>query len=65
MVRNALVVAVASTLLAACTVGPDYVRPDLPAVQQFAAAPAQVASAASVPAAELEFWRSFGDPVLE
>ena len=35
MVIRTLTVAVASVLLAACTVGPDYVRPNLPAVDQF------------------------------
>ncbi|HYM85854.1 MAG TPA: efflux transporter outer membrane subunit, partial [Pseudoxanthomonas sp.] len=60
-----LTVAVASVLLAACTVGPDYVRPNLPAVDQFSnSASPQVAKEAA-PAVDLEFWRSFGDPVLE
>ena len=65
MVIRTLTVAVASVLLAACTVGPDYVRPSLPAVDQFSnSASPQVAQEAA-PAMDLEFWRSFGDPVLE
>lgn len=62
MVRRVLGVSIACVLLAACTVGPDYVRPGLPSLQQFSAASAQ---ASALPATELEFWRSFGDPVLE
>lgn len=65
MVMRTLTAAVASVLLAACTVGPDYVRPNLPAVDQFSnSASPQVAQEAA-PAVDLEFWRSFGDPVLE
>ena len=52
--------AVAATL-AACTVGPDYRRPDLepPAAFRNAAAP----TAAVDPSAP--WWRAFGDPVLD
>lgn len=70
MVIRTLTVAVASVLLAACTVGPDYVRPNLPAVDQFSNSmpsnnvPPQTAQAAT-PSVDVEFWRSFGDPVLE
>lgn len=62
MVIRTLTVAVASVLLAACTVGPDYVRPTPPQVGGFIR---QQASATAVPASEAEFWRSFGDPLLE
>ncbi|RYZ73642.1 MAG: efflux transporter outer membrane subunit [Lysobacteraceae bacterium] len=66
MVIRTLSIAVASVLLAACTVGPDYVRPDLPAVDRFSnAAPSSQAEQATAPSVDLEFWRSFGDPVLE
>lgn len=49
-------------LLAACTVGPDYVRPTPVAPAQFARADAD--AGAAVPAADAEFWRGFGDPLL-
>ena len=65
MVIRTLAVAVASVLLAACTVGPDYVRPNLPAVDRFANSVPADATQEAAPAVDLEFWRSFGDPVLE
>jgi len=65
MVIRTLTVAVASVLLAACTVGPDYVRPNLPAVDQFSNSASPQVARETVPAVDLEFWRSFGDPVLE
>lgn len=71
MVMRSLAIAIASVVLAACTVGPDYVRPSLPPVERFANAQdasadaAQVGAIASTAALDSEFWRSFGDPVLE
>lgn len=65
MVMRTLTLAVASVLLAACTVGPDYVRPTLPAVDQFSNAVSPQVARETAPAVDLEFWRSFGDPVLE
>ena len=65
MVIRTLAVAVASVLLAACTVGPDYVRPNLPAVDQFSNGAAPQTAQAATPSVDMEFWRSFGDPVLE
>ncbi|MEP6907904.1 MAG: efflux transporter outer membrane subunit, partial [Pseudoxanthomonas sp.] len=65
MVIRTLTVAVASVLLAACTVGPDYVRPNLPAVDQFANGASAHMVQDTPPAVDREFWRSFGDPVLE
>ncbi|RYD16866.1 MAG: efflux transporter outer membrane subunit [Lysobacteraceae bacterium] len=56
--------ALASTL-AACMVGPDYVRPESVASAQFAHAPADAAAVAAAPAADDAFWRSFGDPLLD
>lgn len=49
--------------LSACTVGPDYVRPDPPPVDAFVRQ--QVAVESPAPAADAEFWRGFGDPLLE
>ena len=65
MVRRALTAAFASVLLAACTVGPDYVRPNLPAVDQFSNGVSPQVAGEAAPAVDMEFWRSFGDPVLE
>jgi len=50
----------AAALLAACTIGPDYVRPavDAPAAFRF-----EVKEAAET--AGTEWWKEFGDPVLD
>ena len=58
--------------LAACTVGPDYVRPDMPVPAQFVQAPQPVAATGNddadhVPAAfssDPDFWRGCEDPQL-
>lgn len=59
--------------LAGCSVGPGYVRPDMPLPAAYAqAAPTTAASAtvtattvtSATPAADLAFWRGFGDPQL-
>lgn len=61
MVRHALATGLASALLAACTVGPDYVRPAAPAVDAFVqGTPAQ----ADAPPQDLRFWQAFGDARL-
>lgn len=62
MVKSILTAAIAASLLAACTVGPDYVRPDPPQVDRFVRA--QAANEA-VPEVDAEFWRDFGDARLE
>ncbi len=54
--------AVLSVALAACTVGPDHVRPTLPTPAQFARA--DVAGSTATPEANAEFWRGFDDPML-
>ncbi len=56
------VLAAMSVAMAACTVGPDYVRPTPAAPAHFARAVAD--EDAVVPAADAEFWRGFGDPLL-
>ena len=58
--------------LAACSVGPDYVRPELPAPTVFHGAPAMpdadagvdAEAAAPAPTADDRFWHGFGDPLL-
>lgn len=47
MVKNLLATSIASAVLAACTVGPDYVRPDLPQLDQFARAESVVDATAA------------------
>lgn len=70
MVIRSLTLALAAALLAACTVGPDYVRPDLPVPAQFARQQAGDAPAAveqggvARVSADAEFWLGFDDPVL-
>ncbi|MFC3551958.1 efflux transporter outer membrane subunit [Lysobacter cavernae] len=73
MVIRSLTLAVAAALLAACAVGPDYVRPTLSTPAAFARdeAPAATtgdnavaADATATPQADAEFWRSFNDPLL-
>nr|WP_217497758.1 efflux transporter outer membrane subunit [Lysobacter enzymogenes] len=58
-------VALLTLALAACAVGPDYVRPTLAMPDKFARGDAEAATdgtAAPDPAAE--FWRNFNDPTL-
>jgi multidrug efflux system outer membrane protein len=59
--RRALALAT-TIILAGCTVGPDYVRPDRPAPAAFAEANPDHYAAAE-PASAL--WSSFADPVLD
>lgn len=64
MVRHVLGIGVASALLAACTVGPDYVRADAPRAETFVQAPVTAQVAGRQTTAEREFWRAFNDPQL-
>ncbi len=60
---NALAAALMLALAAGgCTVGPDYVRPDISTPDRFAAAED---TAAQAEPADLEFWSRFGDPALD
>ncbi|MFT3762989.1 MAG: efflux transporter outer membrane subunit [Pseudoxanthomonas sp.] len=59
-----LAVGIFSALLAACTVGPDYVRPQPPQVDSYIRQEAADAGTPT-PEADAEFWRDFGDPLLE
>jgi outer membrane protein, multidrug efflux system len=62
--RNFVTVGVGATLLWGCTVGPNYHRPDPPAVPAWndAAARGELTSAQSDP--DPKWWLSFNDPVL-
>src|SRR5687768_13919343 len=67
---RALSLAVVTALVAACAVGPDYVRPEVPVPGHFArdaaVADGDVAAAEVVatPDPDAEFWAGFDDPVL-
>lgn len=66
MVIRALAIGIVSALLAACTVGPDHVRPALPQIDAYHRQPA-VTQEHSQPQAQPdgEFWRAFDDPLLQ
>jgi NodT family efflux transporter outer membrane factor (OMF) lipoprotein len=63
--RPSLLALVAATLLSACAVGPDYVRPALPVPDAYKEGgdwkPADPRPAAS----GLAWWQAYGDPVLD
>ena len=58
--RRAIALALAGSLVAGCMVGPDYKRPVIDAPQAYLYEPRAVATTAN-----LEWWKQFGDPVLE
>lgn len=59
--RSLALLAAISTLLAACAVGPDYRRPDVPVPDEFAAPNLAQFESAEV---DREFWKAFDDPLL-
>ena len=64
-----LVLGIATALLAACTVGPNFVRPTVHAPDRFAhseavAATTETTADTATPAPDAEFWRNFNDPLL-
>lgn len=61
MVIRSLIPGIAAALLAACAVGPDYVRPDLEAPPGYARADREAYTTLE---AESEFWHRFDDPLL-
>lgn len=61
MVIRSLMPGIAAALLAACAVGPDYVRPDLEAPPGYARADREAYTTLE---AESEFWHRFDDPLL-
>jgi NodT family efflux transporter outer membrane factor (OMF) lipoprotein len=60
--RLSLVALATALFVSACAVGPDHVRPTLPTPERFVQA--GEAASAAMPAADAEFWRGFGDPLL-
>ena len=51
--------------LSACAAGPDFVRPDAPAPDRFAASALYAVEAAPAATDGAAFWRGFGDPQLD
>jgi outer membrane protein, multidrug efflux system len=62
MPRNALTLALAATLIAGCTVGPKYVRPEVPLPTVFDQASVDQSDAAT-PGTSV--WKAFDDPKLD
>ena len=68
-IRRAASLAVVSAVLAACAVGPDHVRPEVPVSARFARDVAvgggdPGAVPVATPEADAEFWATFDDPTL-
>ncbi|PWW10657.1 efflux transporter outer membrane subunit [Mangrovibacter plantisponsor] len=61
---NTLALIVGTSLLAGCTVGPDYHRPEVPLAERYQAQPALQQGNTSEPASYAIWWESFGDPLL-
>ncbi len=61
---RALVPTALALALAACAVGPDHVRPDLPLPARFDAVQAPPSALQATPDANAPFWEAFDDPVL-
>ncbi|QYZ69624.1 efflux transporter outer membrane subunit [Neotabrizicola shimadae] len=59
MHTKALLGGMMAAMLCACTVGPDYVRPDVATPASF-----RFAVQGSADAANVEWWKEFGDPTL-
>jgi multidrug efflux system outer membrane protein len=58
--RTKLLVLAAALSLSACTMGPDYRRPDMPLPTTWRVTPTDAADLANA-----EWWRAFGDPTLD
>jgi len=58
--RTIAVAAMTATLLAGCTMGPDYVRPQVDSPAAFRFEPTAAAETANT-----AWWKQFGDPVLD
>lgn len=62
--RRPLAFLISAAALSACTVGPDYRRPDVPLAQSYVTRPSSV-TAAAAPSANLSaWWEGFDDPLL-
>jgi NodT family efflux transporter outer membrane factor (OMF) lipoprotein len=54
-----------AVLLAACAVGPDYKRPEVPVPDQFKELPGWMAAAPADAAPKGDWWTAFHDPLLD
>ena len=63
--RSLTLLAVAGLVLAACSVGPDYVKPALDVPPTFKEAGQWKPAGSEAPPAEAEWWKVLGDPVLD
>ncbi|MDU4993497.1 MAG: efflux transporter outer membrane subunit [Klebsiella quasipneumoniae] len=59
-----LALAVTASLLASCTVGPDYQRPDAPLAKRYQAQPAVQQKGTTRSASFAVWWEGFDDPLL-
>ena len=67
-IKSALTGCLASALgglLGACSVGPDYQRPDVPVPQQYKELPGWSAAAPADAAPKGDWWTAFNDPLLD
>jgi outer membrane protein, multidrug efflux system len=55
----------APLVFSACTVGPDFTRPHVPWLDGWSATALHAAQEKHAPAETEQWWRNFGDPVLE
>jgi NodT family efflux transporter outer membrane factor (OMF) lipoprotein len=53
-----------AAVLAACTVGPDYRRPDVPLAQSYRVQPTATMAAGATSASLSAWWEGFNDPLL-
>ena len=60
MARRAAAAIAMATIVSSCVQGPDYARPAVDAPTDFRFEPASVAETANT-----EWWKQFGDPVLD
>src|SRR5437660_11345676 len=58
--RTHVVIPIAAALLSACTMGPNYTKPEIDTPQAFQYEPKDAADTA-----DTEWWKQFGDPVLD
>src|SRR5438067_2938310 len=58
--RTRIVIPIAAALLSACTMGPNYTKPEIDTPQAFQYEPKDAADTA-----DTEWWKQFGDPVLD
>ncbi|MEZ0470791.1 TolC family protein [Luteimonas sp. B3_2_R+30] len=63
MSARAVLPSLLAVALAACAVGPDHVRPELPLADAFVQA--QVSDPSALPAPDEAFWEAFADPQLD